>query len=49
MVFSYKIDFICINPSIIDIDQEIVRITADIKKNTNELYIVNALVYTIAK
>ena len=46
--FQDRIDFICKNSSIIDIDQEVALITADIK-NTYKLYTVDALVYTIAQ
>jgi predicted nucleic acid-binding protein len=46
--FQDRIDFICKNSSIIDINQEVALIAAGIKK-TYKLYTVDALVYTIAK
>jgi len=46
--FQDRIDFICKNSSISDINQEVALIAAGIK-NTYKLYTVDALVYTIAK
>ena len=46
--FQDRIDFICKNSSIIDIDQEVALTAADIK-NTYKLCTVDALVYTIAQ
>jgi len=46
--FQDRIDFICKNSSVIDTNQEVALIAADIK-NTYKLHTVDALVYTIAK